>query len=355
MPPPIHGVTYVNSLIVNNFKNNNHELELIKISYDNDISNIGKVKLSKFKVYGKILFRYTLKIITKKYDAIYCSITPVGKGFIRDAVYIFIARLFNKKIILHLHGLGIQNELNKDFKSSIYKSVFKNTYVITLSKSIIDDLGWIKNIVRKVFIVNNGIPVQREQISKKSKTDAFVITCLSTISPLKGQLTLMKAIQVLRNRGYNSLICHIAGQVSNQEYFKTLQEYRCSNNLSETIIFDGLIMGENKNELLRNSDVFVFPTEWESFGLVILEAFNNQLPVIATNVGSIPEIIDNTKNGFIFNKGDYMDIAGKIEFLINNEEIRLNMGLNGYAKLCQKYSLDSFINNLGLVFDEIFA
>ena len=353
MPPPMHGVTYMNSLIINNYKSDAHELELIELRFVNDIAKLGGYTFRKLFIYFRILVQFVIKLIKIRPVAVYCSITPLGKGFLRDSVFVFIARIFRKKVILHLHGIGIEKELTSKTKLFYYKLVFKNIYVITLSDSITSDIDCLRKSIHKIFVLNNGIPVQKEYPESVNRPDKFIITCLSTIEPLKGQLTLMKAIRILKERGYSNILCHIAGQVSDESYYNKLSEFRVENELIDMIFFDGAIWGEKKNMLLHNSDVFVFPTESDSFGLVILEAFNFRLPVIATNVGSIPEIIDDNQNGYVIERGDSEGIAEKLEYLILNESERKKMGLNGYSKLCNKYSLESFISNLNGVFTKI--
>ncbi|MDB5013698.1 MAG: glycosyl transferase group 1, partial [Daejeonella sp.] len=219
-------------------------------------------------------------------------------------------------------------------------------------KSILHDLEKIQKVVKKIFIVNNGIPIINYPYTKMVDEN-FNITCLSTITPLKQQLILLKAISILKSRGYQNLRCKIAGQISNQPYYHLLKKYVSENSLDHQVDFLGAIWGDDKNNLLRDTDVFVFPTSWESFGLVVLEAFNFKIPVIGSNIGSIPEIIDNGINGFIIDPGNFEGIADKLEYLILNPEKREIMGNNGYIKLCENYSLERFISTLNTTFDEI--
>ena len=70
------------------------------------------------------------------------------------------------------------------------------------------------------------------------------------------------------------------------------------------------------------------------------------LPVISTYEGAIPEIVENNKTGFLVEKKNPEELANKIEFLINNQDLRIKMGVAGKEKFYNQYTLEIFENNL---------
>ena len=99
---------------------------------------------------------------------------------------------------------------------------------------------------------------------------------------------------------------------------------------------------EEKEAFFRQADIFVFPTYYETFGLVILEAMEYKLPVISTNEGGIPDIVKDGENGLICEKQNPYSLADCIAKLLDDEELRVKMGNAGYDKFCREFTLQQF-------------
>jgi N-acetyl-alpha-D-glucosaminyl L-malate synthase BshA len=96
--------------------------------------------------------------------------------------------------------------------------------------------------------------------------------------------------------------------------------------ISEHVLF----MGKQNDmaQLLSMADLLILPSENESFGLVALEAMACEVPVIASNVGGIPEVVEHGRDGFLFNVGDVDGMSVASIELLDNPEKRLEMGQN---------------------------
>ena len=95
----------------------------------------------------------------------------------------------------------------------------------------------------------------------------------------------------------------------------------------------------------ESADVFLLPSYFEGLPYTILEAMAHGLPVIATNVGAIPEVIEEGINGFLINPGDIDDLTKKIETLITNKALIEEIGKNNRRKIADKYSMDKQVEN----------
>ena len=85
------------------------------------------------------------------------------------------------------------------------------------------------------------------------------------------------------------------------------------------------------------------PSEQESFGLAALEAMAVQVPVIATHVGGLPEVVDDGATGFLSAVGDVDKIANDAARLINDKQLRRQMGRRARASATSRYSTDLII------------
>ena len=102
--------------------------------------------------------------------------------------------------------------------------------------------------------------------------------------------------------------------------------------------------GSEKDVFWKDADIFVFPTYYhnECFPLVILEAMEQGLPVISTNEGGIPDIIDNGNSGYTVEKNNPMALASAIELLIKDPELCISMGKAGRKLFEEKFTEEVF-------------
>ncbi len=99
----------------------------------------------------------------------------------------------------------------------------------------------------------------------------------------------------------------------------------------------------NISDYLGVADIFLLPSELESFGLAALEAQACEVPVIATRIGGIPEVINDGESGFMSDIGDIEKMSNDTLKLLRNEEMRLAFGKKGRELAVQRYSTDRII------------
>ena len=106
-------------------------------------------------------------------------------------------------------------------------------------------------------------------------------------------------------------------------------------------------------ELYQQSDIFVLPTYHEAFGLVFAEAMAAGLPVVATNINAIPEIVTDGVTGFLIQAGDRVQLAERLRRLISDVSLRRAMGAEGRAVALKKFDARLNFQELELVFLEL--
>ena len=90
---------------------------------------------------------------------------------------------------------------------------------------------------------------------------------------------------------------------------------------------------------MKLAKFLIFPTEYyEGFPMTILESFASSLPVLASNIGSVSEIIKDKYNGILFETGNIIDLREKINWLLSNPDERQNIAQNALKELSLKYS-----------------
>lgn len=122
----------------------------------------------------------------------------------------------------------------------------------------------------------------------------------------------------------------------------------------DKLIFTGHI---TDNELLRSAysacDVFVLPSEYEAFGIVLLEAMACEKPCIATNVGGVPEVVEDGKTGLLVEYGNPEQLANAIIELIGDENRRTEMGRAGRRRVKENFTWPKVVDRLEGVYKEM--
>ncbi len=129
-----------------------------------------------------------------------------------------------------------------------------------------------------------------------------------------------------------------------KEFEKKVHEQIAQWNIGDKVEFLGVLSGQQKFEAYNNADIFCFPTffESETFGVVLLEAMQFSLPIVATRWRGIPSIINEGENGFLVEPKDAHALADRLEKLIVNEGLRTSVGQKGRNLFLNKFKLNVF-------------
>jgi glycosyltransferase involved in cell wall biosynthesis/peptidoglycan/xylan/chitin deacetylase (PgdA/CDA1 family) len=147
----------------------------------------------------------------------------------------------------------------------------------------------------------------------------------------KGLIFLLGALKIVKQT-HPHVHLDIVGEGSGVSMFEKIAEQY---DVSGAVRFLGGQYDENLAALYRKSNIFILPTLNDSFPLVILEAMASGVPVISTNVGGIPTMIDDQETGYLIQPGDSNVLAEKIQYLLDNPKIAKEFGKNGRNKVAK--------------------
>jgi glycosyltransferase involved in cell wall biosynthesis len=112
---------------------------------------------------------------------------------------------------------------------------------------------------------------------------------------------------------------------------------------------------EDIPEILSILDLFVLSSTWEGLGTSLLDAFASKVPVVATNVGGIPEIVKDRVNGILVPPGNPGALAGAIIFLLKNRDLGGRMAEEGFRLVKEKFSVDRMVEETRKIYDRLVA
>ena len=191
--------------------------------------------------------------------------------------------------------------------------------LIVVSKSTEKECKRMGINARKIKIVPNGIEkVKYLKIIKgiEKRNEIIDILFIGYCGRIKGLQYLVQAMMVLKQQGQSNYCLHIVGDTKKDPlYFSVIQKYIYDNLLNDRIKFYGPMYEKNLDRVWDQANIFVLPSLWESYGLVIVEAMARGIPVVATNVGAIPELVTNGISGLTVPPKDSRALAEAIQRL----------------------------------------
>jgi glycosyltransferase involved in cell wall biosynthesis len=220
--------------------------------------------------------------------------------------------------------------------------MFFADHVVLLSDEYATILSKILSIFyrkHKVSIISNGINVKKFFLKSKStaltRDNEIKIGMMSRLSFTKDQPTLIKAFKILLDRKMGLFKLFIAGEGDKE---KGLKDFTQKLGLTKEITFLGLLNEMECVSFLQSLDIYIHSSISETMSTAIMQAMACGLPIIASNVDGITNMIIDRKTGLIFELGNEDDLVQKIDILINNIELRETLSQNAYKCAHDKYS-----------------
>jgi glycosyltransferase involved in cell wall biosynthesis len=291
--------------------------------------------LSTFKLVYVLLFNRKIKII-HIHGASYGS-------FYRKFIVFFIGKyIFGKKVIYHIHGGGFPVFYGKSgpFSKRLIKTfIAKADIVICLSQSWNDYFK--SNFKTKRLVILSNVIDYPEKSVEHTKSTIMTFLFFGLVCKEKGIFDLVEVIGKNKDKYRNRIKLKIGGNGEIQYLKELINKHQ----IEDIVEFIGWVVSEEKKKVLNGADVFILPSYNEGVPISILEAMSYGKPIIATNVGGIPEIVIMNKNGLLIDPGKPDQIEKAIDTLLENPELVKELGENS-EKMIQKNLPHSVIKEL---------
>lgn len=353
LPPPVHGSAMVSQYIRDShLVQGEFDCDFVNLSTSRRMDEIGKGGVKKLLRFVGAYFAVFFKLLTHRYDLCYLAITCHGMGFLKDAPFVLLCKLFGRKVVIHQHNKGMSNCVDRWPFRWLLPLVYKNTKVILLSWYLYPD---IEKVVKKeqILICPNGIPplaIDNAQLivdndsgenSKLSTPSKARLLFLSNLIPSKGVYVLLDACKVLKEKGLQ-FVCDFVGGES-KEIDRTIFETAVKERgLEGIVLYQGPKYGDEKEAYWNRADIFVQPTYEDCFPLTIVEAMQHSKSVVSTDEGAVPDLVKDGENGFVCERKDSLSLAVALEKLIKDPNLRRRMGERGYQRYKEHYTLEAF-------------
>ena len=206
---------------------------------------------------------------------------------------------------------------------------FKHCNVIPVSISPIIQESVMKeyNITEKQTpVIYNGSDLSKCLVKNSySASNPFCILHIGRFNPQKNHSVIIETAQILKKEGLKFVIKLVGGS-GNVEQRK--QEVK-QKGLEKEIVFCGL--QGNVYPFLQVADCFILPSLYEGMPITLVEAMGSGLPIIASDVGGVPDMIDNEKSGLLISP-NAVQLASALKKIMTDEKLRKTLGENAYVK-----------------------
>lgn len=357
-PPPVHGSSVVGLLIKESIIiNEEFNCHYVNLLASKNVAESGNISLKKIFGFLFTFLKVFNSLLRNPPHVCYLALSTTGAAFYKDLILIALLKIFRIKRIYHLHNKGVSRFQHNFFNRVFYNFVFRNSEVIILSGKLYSDIQSFVPL-SKVHICPNGIKDEITKhrhstnsnisslIDEKTQTSKKIVQVLflSNLIESKGVFVLLEALASLMKKGVKFECVFIGGEgdITASQFNEKVIEL----GLEDHISYQGKKFGIEKYNAFHEADIFVFPTFEDCFPLVLIEGLYHSLPIVSTIEGGIEDIVDDEITGFLVPKKNVEKLAEKLELLILNSNLRLQMGNAGRKKYEQSFTLEIFENRL---------
>lgn len=299
-------------------------------------THIDRSVILKFLFFLRAFFIFLLKLPAARLVHIHLS-EPVGAA--RKAFFAAACFICRKPVILHLHAFSTKTTIEGRF-AWLYRWLF-----VRARRIIVLTPYWSEAVLR--FVPNAQVvvlynPCPRSQLVSDSILRNHTILFAGTLSQRKGYHDLIRAFSQagLGKKGWRLVM------LGNGE-IREATALADALGVGGDVDFPGWVSGTEKKSLFESAGIFCLPSYAEGLPMAILDAFSYALPVVATPVGGIPDVIVNGKDGLLVDCGDVDSLSRVLMELTMDDELRRRLSNRSLELAESTFSIDTLSARLG--------
>ncbi|KNY26588.1 glycosyltransferase [Pseudobacteroides cellulosolvens] len=292
------------------------------------------------------LIRTFIICLTDK-KAIFHINTASNGSYFRKSIIARMCLLFGRKVILHIHGGGFIDfiESSKPQKKKAIITLLRRVHHII----VLSDF-WLESYQKytakdKISVLYNPCGIIDKVYKPRSNMKTRILF-VGAICKNKGVYDLIQSVRPLDK---NSYILDLYGNGELDQARSLTKTFALTDNIH---IYDWVSRRE-LDAVYERSDILVLPSYAEGMPMCILEAMGKGLPIIASDVGGIPDTIVDGHNGYIISPGNTSALKDKISLLISDKLLREQMGKASLELAATRYSVEKIAEKLKRIYDSL--
>ncbi len=212
---------------------------------------------------------------------------------------------------------------------------------------------------KKIRVIHNGVAVDKfKPAADKLKAKAELgfnpeekaILSVGRLYARKGLFTLIESMPPIVKKFKNAKFIISGKGLSNE--MRKLVDHATKLGVKDNIVFTGYFPDEKLPRLYQAADIFAFSTFYENLPFAVLEALSSGLPVVTTNVGGIPEMVEDGKNGFLVAPFNSAELADRILYFLENPKAASDFGFLGRKTIEERFDWRIIVKKVVKVYEE---
>lgn len=344
IPPPWGGA----ALMIKNLIDSEFDgiiFQFVPMEFSRDMDEIGRFRWHKLLRLPVLIGRIWRARFQKHCNVLYYP--PGGEtvtAILRDVAVLLSCRVLFKRVVFHAHAGGFIEvaEIAPLPIRLLARLAYRRPDIfIQLTEKSPPDGVIVK--AKRVVYVPCGLPDDgeryltrfRDETTSKKATLLFV----GVVSPSKGVMILLEACAQLKANGYRFLL-RVMGRFHSPDFEAECSSFITERDLEDDVEFLGVLTGDDKWQAFCTADIFCFPSVFESENqpLVILEAMQFGLPVVASDWRGISTMVKDGETGYVTPIKDPAAMAERVGLLIDRPSLRAQMGVRARNVFLEQYT-----------------
>jgi glycosyltransferase involved in cell wall biosynthesis len=360
LPPPIGGVaSYYQALLSSSLPHRVNLLFVDTSTHNRETSDSGRFTLSNLFAAQKDWVRFFRAVLFHRPHVSHIG-TAHGLSFCKHSLCVVIARLFGSQVLLHHHcGFPVLYSEHSGWWRWFFRRVIHLTNgVIALSSEWKEISQLVPGI--QVFFLQNGIdlaPYQnivRERFLRCQVNRAVHVLYLGNIGQAKGSFELIDTAQRLAYDGVEIYFDLVGNEIRTGE-LDVLRQHLEDTCLTNVIKIHPPVIGVEKFAYFLDTDIFVYPSYSEGMPIAVIEAMASGLPIVATNVGGLPDLVIDGLNGILVDPGRPDQLAAALLTIASDPKLRRSMGEESARLAKEHFDIEHHVNQLVSIYDKVIS
>jgi glycosyltransferase involved in cell wall biosynthesis len=360
LPPPMGGMASYYQTLLDSSLSERVELCYVQTSSQKrQLSSSGRATLSNFVYAIRDCGRFIWALISSRPQIAHIG-TAAGLSFLKNSFCVISAKFFGAQVLLHPHCslLVLYHDRSKWWQWHFRQVVNHIDGIVVLSKEWLQLSSIIPGC--QIYYLPNAIDlkayqyVAKKNLAQMKRERPFKVLYLGYLGKAKGSFDILNAALEIQSKGINMIFDLVGPELTFGE-LGLLNEKIEQANLRDIVRIHAPAYGTDKLDFLNQADIFIYPSYYEGMPIAVIEAMACGLPIVASRVGGLPDLIQEGVNGFLIEPGKPEQLALALNKLTNDDKLRVSMGRAGFQLANNQYDIEKHVTQLISIYEKVLS